>query len=399
MTNPRPWIAYVGPIRFPEGGAAARRILGNAKALAAAGYDVVIVSGQPPGVNGANFDVAPRIRCVSVNERDVENLPKPLRYMRYVFMGSRSRRWLNAQDSMPVAVVLYSGYTPYLLQLTGWARRKQLPLLFDAVEWYAASNFARFMISPYLWNTELAMRALIPNLDGVIVISRTLERYYAERGMPVLRVPPLFDPVDLTLSMPPPDAHGRVRLVYAGSPGKKDLIDIVIQAVINIDSNGGRFVLDIVGLNENEVKRLPLIISRGGLLPPCIRVHGRVCHDYAQAVVGAADFSVFLREVNRVSACGFPTKFVESMALGTPVITNLTSDLSYHLRDNETGLICEHPTRAALENALVRAFEISGTARQKMRVAARVEAERAFSSNQYASALRNFIYRWQKKNI
>ena len=49
MSTHRPWIAYVGPVAFPEGGAAARRILGNAKALVGAGHDVVIVSGQRHG--------------------------------------------------------------------------------------------------------------------------------------------------------------------------------------------------------------------------------------------------------------------------------------------------------------------------------------------------------------
>ena len=398
MSSPRPWIAYVGPVAFPEGGAAARRILGNAKALVVAGYDVVIVSGQRPGRWGADFEVASGIRCVSVNERDAEQLPKALRYMRYALMGSRSRRWLNAQLTMPEAVVLYSGYTPYLLQFTGWARRKRVALLFDAVEWYTASNFTLFMVSPYLWNTELAMRALIPCVNGIIAISRALERYYAERGVQVVRVPPLFDPADITLSMPPLDAHGRVRLVYAGSPGRKDLLDIVIEAVITTDAGSGRFVLDIVGLNEDEMRTRGPMRSRGGVLPPCIRVHGNVSHVRAQAIVGEADFSVFLREVNRVSTCGFPTKFVESMAVGTPVITNLTSDLSDHLRDTETGLICEQPTCAALKNALIRSLEISESERRQMRIAARTEAERAFSFSHYVVALGSLIDRLKQEN-
>ena len=92
MNAHRPWIAYVGPVAFPEGGAAARRILGNAKALVAAGYDVVIVSGQRPGEQGVIFDVAPGIRCVSTSERDAEHLPKTVRYARYVMMGARSRQ-------------------------------------------------------------------------------------------------------------------------------------------------------------------------------------------------------------------------------------------------------------------------------------------------------------------
>jgi len=44
--NTGPCVAYAGPSSFPNGGAAARRILGNALALRDAGYRVAVGSGQ-----------------------------------------------------------------------------------------------------------------------------------------------------------------------------------------------------------------------------------------------------------------------------------------------------------------------------------------------------------------
>ena len=38
---------------------------------------------------------------------------------------------------------------------------------------------------------------------------------------------------------------------------------------------------------------------------------------------------------------GFPTKVVESLALGTPVITNLTSDLGFCVFDGRNGVILD----------------------------------------------------------
>lgn len=387
MPDIRPWIAYVGPVEFPEGGAAARRIFGNAKALVEAGYDVVIVSGQPPAPGCEIIDVAPGIRCVSVNERDAEHLPKVLRYARYALMGARSRRWLDAQTSLPAAVILYSGYSPYLLQFMGWARRRGVALLFDAVEWYAAPNLSGFMVSPYLWNTELAMRVLIPQLDGVVAISRALESYYRGRGLPVARVPPLFDPAEIVPSLPEPGDGVPLRLVYSGSPGRKDLIDIVIETVIRRDAGAGSLRLEIVGLSEAELRsRLPLR-KRGGVIPKCLVAHGKVSHARSMELVGQADFTVFLRHVNRVSTNGFPTKFVESLAMGTPVITNITSDLAEHLRDGDTGLICPEPTPAGLEVTLDRALGLDTAARRALRDAARAEAEKAFSYGAHVEAL------------
>ncbi|TKZ17453.1 glycosyltransferase family 4 protein [Shimia litoralis] len=391
MSTQRPWIAYVGPVAFPEGGAAARRILGNAKALAGAGYDVVIVSGQRPDERGAQFDVAPGIRCVSTNERDAEHLHKTLRYARYAIMGARSRQWLDAQETPPDAVILYSGYSPYLLQFTGWARRKGIALLFDAVEWYAAPSLPRFLTSPYLWNTEFAMRVLIPRLDGVVAISRALEGYYRAKGLPVGRVPPLFDPDEITARDPVPDPDGQLRLAYSGSPGRKDLIDIVIESVLERDAGRGRIVLDIAGVTEEELRRRPPLQRRGGTIPETLRAHGQVSHARSTEIVGGADFTVFLRAVNRVSTHGFPTKFVESLALGTPVITNLTSDLADHLRDGETGLECTEPTAPALGAVLDRALALGADARSTMRRAARTEAEKAFAYQAHVATLGELI--------
>lgn len=391
MSLRRPWIAYVGPVAFPEGGAAARRMLGNAKALVAAGFDVTIVSGQRPGEQGVDFDVAPGIRCVSTNERDAEHLPNALRYARYALMGAKTRQWLCEQDDLPDAVILYSGYSPYLLQLTDWARRRRIPLLFDAVEWYAAPSALGFMASPYLWNTEFAMRILIPRIDGVIAISRALHDFYSAKGLQVARIPPLFDPDEILASSPVPHPEGRLRLAYAGFPGHKDLIDIVIEIVLDLDADQGRIVLDIVGITEEELRHRKPLHRHGDVIPAALRAHGAVSHARSIEILGQADFSVFLRDVNRVSTNGFPTKFVESLALGTPVITNVTSDLGDHLRDGETGLRCKAPTPSQLRAALHRALALGTDARVAMRRSARAEAETSFNYNGYTENLRSLI--------
>ena len=99
-------------------------------------------------------------------ERNAEHLPRALKRIRYSLIGGRTRAWLASAPIRPTAVILYSGYTPYLMQLRGLCRARGIPFIFDAVEWYSAATIPGFLASPYLWNTELAMRVLIPRLDG-----------------------------------------------------------------------------------------------------------------------------------------------------------------------------------------------------------------------------------------
>ena len=235
------------------------------------------------------------------------------------------------------------------------------------------------------------MRILIPRLDGVIAISSALESYYAGRGMQVGRVPPLFDPGEIVPASRAPDPSERVRLAYCGSPGTKDLLDVVIDTVITLDGARGRFLLDIAGSSKSEICESGPLRSRGGRLPECLRVHGQVSHARSLEIVGNADFSVFLRHQSRVSTHGFPTKFVESLATGTPVVANLTGDLGDHLRDGETGLVCPEPTRESLGTTLERAFRLRGQARTAFRNSARVEAELGFDFGQYAETLNALI--------
>ena len=97
QTNKRPWIAYLGPFTFPEGGAAARRILGNAQSFVAAGYGVKVLSGQCDGQGPALQDYLHGIRFAWMQERTSEHLPRGVRLSCYVLMGRKTRRWLQQQ--------------------------------------------------------------------------------------------------------------------------------------------------------------------------------------------------------------------------------------------------------------------------------------------------------------
>lgn len=383
----RPLIVYVGPFAFPDGGAAARRILGNAQSLVAAGYQVLILSGQQAENETVN-GVAPGIFLASTGERDAEHLPKALRLARYVLMGSKSRRWLDRFGARPDAVILYSGYTPYILQLRGWCRRAGVPLIFDAVEWYTATSPIGFLASPYLWQVEVAMRWLIPRLDGVIAISGYLQDHFRKAGIPVAQVPPTLD---LHAVVPGPGGgQDRLSLVYAGTPGRsKDQLGQIIAAVCELDPEGQRLALNLYGPTVDDVRRLAA--SGGHGVPPAVIAHGPVDQIAAMTAVGQADFSILTRHRDRVSAAGFPTKFVESLAMGTPVISNLTGDLGDYLRDGENGLVCDTPMAVSVHAALRRALDLTGDERRQMRMRARQTAEANFDYRDYISRLQHLV--------
>ena len=109
-----------------------------------------------------------------------------------------------------------------------------------------------------------------------------------------------------------------------------------------------------------------------------------------RAKVHDADFSLLIRESLRFANAGFPTKFVESMSVGTPVIANKTSDLATYLIDGVTGFLVAEPTLDFLSKSIQRAAELSLAEKQTMRKETLAMAKKSFDASIYAPHLEQF---------
>ncbi len=372
-------IIYVGPFSFPDGGAAARRILGVAQTLQSLDYKVSIGTGQSNVDNEAYIEYK-NIPVYSLNERTAEKYPTFLKHLLYFGMGKKTISWLNSLKEKPSAIILYSGYSPYFIRLIPWCRKNNIPLIFDAVEWYDPPSLIKGILSPYYWNIELAMRFLSAKSKNIIAISKFLQSYYSARGCTIIRIPPTLDVSAvvprLTDIKNKPD---QIVLGYAGTPGHKDLLDNVLSAILSIDPGGKEFKFNIVGITERQLLAYPALANRGiKKLPPCFICFGIVSQSEAMEVIKNSDFSVLLRPDKRYAKAGFPTKFVESLSVGTPVIANFTSDLSEYLKDNDNGIVCADESEESMKQGLLRAKKLYRTELLRMRVKARSSAENSF---------------------
>lgn len=389
----RPRIAYVGPTPFPDGGAAARRMLGNALSLREAGFEVVFGAGQLPRAGSAAPEEYAGFAVHPVGERTAERFPTLLKHLLYFAMGKKTLRWLETLQPAPVAVILYSGYTPFFLRLLPWCARRGLPLVFDAVEWYDTAGMPGGVFSPYRWNIELAMRYYSPRAKHIIAISRFLEAYYHEKGCATVRIPPTLDTHAVTPNLEPTTA-GPLVIGYTGTPGRKDLFNNMLEGILRLDPQGTRVQLRVAGVSAAQMTAFPAMQSRGlTAVPPCVRTGGKIPHAEALALVRDADFSVLLRPPARYAQAGFPTKVVESLALGTPVICNITSDLGEYIEDGAEGILCADYQPESLMAAMERALALPVAERRAMRVAARARAEAAFDYRQYVAPLTDFLAR------
>jgi glycosyltransferase involved in cell wall biosynthesis len=377
-------IAYVGPFLSREGGAAWQRALGIAVPLTEAGDEVFIGSGDASGAEGVA--VADGVRVWSLGEASSgQNAVASL--VRRFGWGRRTTRWLRNMPEPPDRVLIYAGGFLFARRVMKWAKRANVPVVIDCVEWYDRSHHQLGKWGPIAWDFELAMHAAYGRAAGVICISRYLEDHFRAHGAKTALVPPTLDPRSIAWS--PSTSGPLLTITYAGNPGKKDSLDAIIDGVGLVDPLGERVELRVVGVAESELRTLPSCATD---IPPFLRIIGRQTRAEVMALVAASDYVPLLRPKRRFAEAGFPTKVVESLVCGTPVICNITSDLAEYVRDGVTGLVCEGPTAEDFAVALRRAMEMPSADYHQMRAESRALAERAFDWRLYTDVLTDLIH-------
>ena len=399
MTNARGTVIIAGRFCFPEGDPASARVLGMAHALRLAGYEPLIGSGASHAREAdRQSDGSYRYQGIQYSALDDAGAHSVFlvgKLRKYWDLGRRTADWVRSQDlSGCSAFVSTGGYTHLHLRLFPHLRRLGIPYVVDCGDWFGIRHtpgLGRFLQGP---NTELANRVLNVQAGHIIAISKFFEDYYAKRGCQVVRVPPVVDLCDTKWSLrarlrsPCPT----LRLVYAGTPGRKDQLTPVVVGLGLACQRGVDARLDLVGLSRAELaahlgRESPWLDALG----PRINFHSRVAADAVPKHLMQADFSVLVRPVALYSMAGFPTKVVESLAAGVPVICNRTSNIDEYVRDGVEGILLEGNSPRDFAQGLLRAASLTPSERERMRTSTRSRALACFDFRQYVEPLQGFF--------
>lgn len=328
-------IIYMGGFELPDKNAAAHRVIHNAKALRETGKKVVLI-----GIaHGTAYQTDVCDTKTIMHGFECYALPYPDSFIQWKDYLTQINRYLEIFQyySDIGAVILYDFPSVALSRMIRYGRKKGIRCYADITEWYSARGRGLLYAVVKGCDTCYRMRILHKRMDGLIVISRYLQNYYKNMKT-IARIPPLTDIRESRWSNPYPKSKDRLLLVYAGDPGRKDRIDILIDALQTVRRP---YRLDVIGITlEGYLKRAG---RHRKLLDqnPCICFHGRKTHPDTLEYVKKANYSCFFREADRVCMAGFPTKFVEAVSCGTPVLTNDTSDLAACCADGKNGYVLD----------------------------------------------------------
>lgn len=374
-------IVICGLLKFPTGDAGSLRQYQLAIMLRELGHDVLVVGlGK---TNNRQIEKKGEIDYISFRYGDNKLQNKVLSHLLY---------WKNLKkllDDYDPDVILMDDLGPSkTIKLKQYCKARQIRLIHDSVEWYSPEQFKHGKFSLGYIRKDVLNRFLIDKTCGVIAISRYLEEHFKAKGCRCVRIPIVITEADLCKEKDLPE--DKVVFTYAGQPGKKDYLHVMLDAFALLpDELLRRVVFNIVGCTKEQMIAAGISAEVLNKLDQQLIVHGRVSHDEVLRILKGTHFTLLMRSPEqRYAKAGFPTKVVESLSRSTPVICNLTSDLGEYLVDDENALLVEECSPNALQRQLYRASRMSTAQLFDMCCNAYETASKRFNYVAFLSALK-----------
>lgn len=365
---------------FPNQDAGSVRLLAFAKGMAGSGYTVKIISMGKNAVNGWQ-QVEDGIYHMSVRNTMYGNISLLISYLKF---NSYVRRELDEIYDLRAVFVFNTFF--YVFD-NRRLKKIGVPLIYDSTEWYNACEFKqRFFSFEYISNS-IIVKYKMRKPWKIIAISRLLEQHYQKKGLEVKRISAVMDVNAFPCVEYKPNS--KIKVVYAGSPGKKDALYMIIEGVSLLpEVVRNNFDFRIIGstkaqfIEQNRAQKIPTNVTFVGRLP----------REQVISELATADFTTFLRDdMMRFVNAGFPSKLAESMSMGVPVITNLTSDLADYLSNGENAIIVERFTSKAYATALIKVSEMPKEKIIEMHEKAKTTAVECFDYSNCVEDLENLI--------
>jgi len=345
-------IIYIGGFELPDKNAAAHRVLSNGKIFRNLGYNVVFI-GIDKSLE-ANSDISDTKG--NIQGFDTWAIPYPKSVMdwpKYLSDIEHFQKIFELYGDVCL-VVAYNYQAVALNRIKKYCWKHGCKIIADCTEWYSTKGSGLLFKMIKGTDSFLRMRIIQKQLDGLIVISVFLQQYYKKYSH-IINVPPLVDLNEekWKVSSDISRDNNRVKLIYSGSPGReKDKINNIVDLLYEFRDNDN-FIMEIVGLSEKQfVNDFPDYKMKVEALSPKINFHGRVSHIQSLELLKNADVCMFIREDNLTTKAGFPTKFVESISCGIPVITTKTSDLNDYILVGINGYFIDNISSEETKNLL-----------------------------------------------
>lgn len=331
-------ILYVGGFILPDKNAAAQRVVSIAKILRDIDYNVVFLN-RTPDADSITWKETHYFgfRCFEQKKGlGKSEILRELGDIKYI------EHYVEKLNNV-VAVIAYNFPAIALRRLNGFCKSKNIKCIGDVTEWYGIKNRSLLYKVVKGTDTFYRMRIVQKRLSGNIVISEFLEDYYSKTTK-VVNIPPLVDKQESKWACDCEGVNEGTVLIYAGSPSsEKERLDLIVDSIIKL-SRKYAVQLIVIGITKDQFINMYSLDEEYLEFTDCVTFLGKIPHKEVIKQISKADYTVLIRDKNRVNTAGFPTKFVESISCNTAVLANDTSCIAKYFLNGKNGLLVSKST-------------------------------------------------------
>lgn len=376
------YVLMVVPSDFPNGDAGAVRDMSYAKIFQDLGYSVKLIGAGKNNKEGYYNNVHYYSLFKPANnllEHAIRFFCSKRRYLKQIHSIIKT-------NGLPSVIFINDISHGAIEELRVFATRNNIPIIHDSTEWYSPCEFSFGKADKsYILKNRLNTK-VIKDPIKVIGISSYLTNHFRGRGLKSVRIPVIMDVLNTQISS---NTDDKVKMIYAGSPGKKDYLKEIILGTAQLPAkNANKIELHILGADEYQIKELTGL----DCIPSFIKIYGRVPREQVEKIMLKMDFSVLLRPPDeRYSKAGFPTKVVEAMSHGVAMICNITSDLDMYLSDGDNAIIVKGCDIDSFTESLVKVTSLNRFQINSIKNNARELAEKQFDYRLWIDEVKSLI--------
>lgn len=305
-------VLYIGGFQLPDKNAAAQRVVNIAKAIRDLNFEVYFLNAVKDKVK-SHWTSYFNFECFEYSKHN------QIKYLTSINVIKK----IIKEKHIDV-VIAYNYPSIALSRLVHYCNMCQIQIYGDVTEWYVATGniFFRLIKS---FDSNYRMKVIHPKMDGLIVISEYLYKYYKNKVY-TTKIPPTVDITDTKWYCQKKN-NDVCTFVYAGQPNaQKERLDLIVEAIERV-SNNLSLKLKVVGITKSQFEKLYKTRYCG----ENVLFYGRMSHIDTLDIIKKADWTIIVRDNNLVTMAGFPTKVVESISCKTPVLANNFSNIQDYL--------------------------------------------------------------------
>lgn len=346
-------IVYLGAFRFPDKDAAAKRVLGIGYALREEGYRVVFAGGE---IGLCETKYTQGFEYYSQNELDRSISGIYNKISNFFDAGNNTINWLSEfSKHTPINnIIVYNSSNVFVKKIFKFCKKNNIELIPDVTEWYKSAHLPGGKYGLVALDNSIKMNFTYPKFNKMIVISNYLKNHYKNSVKNIVVVPPLIFNKQIFLESPSIQTE-YVNILYAGSPGRKDNLYKIVKLIQENQAQLKRLQLHIAGITQAQFEKVNFL----KVTAQNINFKGRISPEEVMKLYREAQFSIIIRPKKRYANAGFPTKFVESLSAGVPVIATRTSDLDDFLMNGINGFLLESFDEKELKEILQTVVDLT----------------------------------------